>query len=318
MPLLSRARLTPNVSVRVCAALGVLATGAIAYFVATDRLKADQAGVLCAAVLMSLILMTIVVMPAHRLSGIFRHVKSFKMAGIGVEIEAYGELAKLRTSEEPDAELPQHSDTLLDLKVRLEAKLTYLAKHVLCTDADPQHLIPTFLTVGSLSYDGFLTREQAKRAYEILGMRDNEFQGVPAGERALFLAGGNKFVDTVRAEVFGSFVRILAENAGWDARRVYPADDQRRDLLIESRSAADTLDIHHVVPVFSYRRNSALIEGARQRILKSPQTAGEGRGVIVVPPRSKAADAPERRAEPPAIAVVTSDHILNLLGAGDG
>jgi hypothetical protein len=309
--------LTANFWVRACAALGVLATGAIAYFVAADQLKADQAGVLCAAVIMTLILMTFVVMPAHRLSGLFRHVKSFKMAGIGVEIEAYGELAKLRTSEEPDAELPQHSNTLLDLKIRLEAKLTYLAKHVLCTDAEPEHLIPTFLTVGSLSYDGFLTREQAKRAYEILGMRDNEFQDVPANERAVFLAGGNKFVDTVRAEVFGSFVKILAEEAGWNARRLYPADDQRRDLLVESHSADGTSTVHHLIPVFSYRRNSKLIDGARQRILQSSLSEGGGRDVIVVPPRSKAADVDERRAEPPATAVVTSDHVIKLIGAPD-
>src|SRR6185312_11358566 len=72
----------------------------------------------------------------------------------------------VQTDSEATETLPQGADRatdLVDLRLLLDAKMTWLAKHLL---GGPD--TPTFVTVGSLAYDNYLPEDQARRAARLL------------------------------------------------------------------------------------------------------------------------------------------------------
>lgn len=305
-----------GILIRLYSGLAAVGSIVVAVFVAIAKLDSTRAAGIAIAVLVGLVFATLSLVSADELSTAFGRLKSIKVGGLGIELEPYAQLNRDKDSAAEDAtgttDASAHSDSLLDLKIRLEAKLTYLAKHVLCTDPDPNHLIPTFLTVGSLSYDGYLTREQAARAYEILGMREQEFRSGTSAEQAIFIAGATEFIDTVRIEVFAGLVTNKLRGLGWIADRITVKPRHRRDLRVTD---AQKSVVHQIIPIFSFRPNSSLVCEARERLETSTEVSPSGWRLIVVPPRSGAVDtttlpdAPDDKAH-----TVELPALLKLLG----
>ena len=111
----------------VGAAIGAVLVG---YWVLSNKLDSDEAAVVGLAGFPAILLVVVAFTPYPRIGGILGHVKSVSIGSLGIELDAYKQLAASKAMDNAETD-PEHSETLLDLKIRLEAKLTYLAKHVL-------------------------------------------------------------------------------------------------------------------------------------------------------------------------------------------
>jgi hypothetical protein len=286
-----------------------LAGLAVAALVLAGRIPPDAAlsGILIGAACFAVLLL--LALPPGDAKKFFSRVKSLSLGSLGIELRDYARYAdELGDSEDPeDGEQPS---SLLDLRLGLETKLTYLAKHVLATDPKPKNGIPTFLTVGSLRHDGYLTDDQAEMAVEILSIRDFELRQLPTAERNVFEAGAGKFVDVVRVEVFSKQVKKALADFGWFTLELFPDRPNRRDLLVQSKRSANSVQ-HHVIPVFATNKRSKLLASPTKRLEDAARARAGGSCFIVVPPRSPA---PRQVKEGGSIRVVTLMEFLKAIG----
>jgi hypothetical protein len=154
----------------------------------------------------------------------------------------------------------EDQDTLLGLRLKLEAKMTYVAKHVVGQVGD--EIVSgraNFVTIGSLFEDGLLTREQARTATTVLSASDLAIARRQAPDAATFLDAANEFVRGFRATVFANVVRKTLEADGWSVARL--SHDARRDL-VASRGEHRI----HVIPVFATSEPSPVLERVRSRV----------------------------------------------------
>ncbi|QLL05368.1 hypothetical protein [Mycobacterium vicinigordonae] len=307
-----RRRFSAIAIMRIGASVGAAAAATVAVLVAIAKLDANRATTVSLALLAALAFAVASAVPDDAFVNALNKVSVLKVAGLHVELKQFIAQTDVKGDEdvarvhEGDQE---YSQTLVDLKIRLEAKLTYLAKHVLC--ADPNYTVPTFLTIGSLATDGYLSRDQAKLAYEIMGLREYDFERATAAETYILLQGGNKFVDTLRAEVFEGFITAETRKSGWTVARVTDTPRGRRDLMVTDKIQSLT---HHVIPVFSLEKDSPLLEKARKRLQDNARASGPGLRLIVVPPRSKAAKSDLDHAATAQVSVVDVATYFRLLG----
>lgn len=297
----------------------------IAVLVFVGRVEPDAAAAGALIGLICLLLLILLLLPPADLDKYLGRVKNVSLGSLGVELSDYRSLAEQRRETgdgedsvegegEGEGELDEDSDirkSLLDLRLRLEAKLTYLAKHVLAPDPGPEHPVATFLTVGSLQEDKLLTAEQARIAVDILTMREFEFRRLRDSDRSLFLDGAKEFVDRVRIEVFSAQLRLRLEASGWRVIRLFDASDRRRDLILQAPDKDDPTQ-HHVIPVFAVNAKTTLLSRPCSRLESKPQTKGKGGRFLVVPPRSRSKLPSEADGE---IGVVTIDDLLKQIGS---
>lgn len=279
--------------IRIAAIAATVGAAGIAVLVAMGNLTSTTAGFVALAGLAAIVFGIAALSPKLIKWELFRHVKSVSLGPTAIELELF-ERASLSASLDSEEiirdseDATEYSQTLYDLKLRLEAKLTYVAKHVLAPDPYEPGNVPTFLTIGSLKTDGYLTDEQAKLAYQILELRESEFRNTTAEDREIILAGANKFVGNVRAEIFASQVLKGFVAQGWDmTRRVYPVTSGRRDLRV---GATNTEVVHHVIPIFTANMKARLAHRATAGVEKRSKARSNGKALIVVPPLSKAKD----------------------------
>ncbi|MFI7531432.1 hypothetical protein [Nocardia salmonicida] len=269
--------------IRIAASVATVGAGGIAVLVATGNITSATAGFVALAGLAAIAFGITAFSPNLIKWELFRHVKSVSVGPAAFEMFERASLSVSLTSEDTT----EQSQTLYDLKLRLEAKLTYVAKHVLAPNPYEPGNVPTFLTIGSLKTDEYLTDEQAKLAYEILELRESEFRNLTADRREIILAGANKFVGSVRAEIFTCQVLKGFVTQGWDmTRRAYPDASGRRDLRV---AATDTKVVHHVIPIFTASMKAGLARRAAAGVEERSKARGNGKVLIVVPPLSKAA-----------------------------
>ncbi|MFC9664634.1 hypothetical protein ACFVJ5_30755 [Nocardia sp. NPDC127606] len=268
--------------VRIAASVATLGAAGIAVLVATGSITSATAGFVAMAGLAAIVFGITALSPRIIKWDLFRHVKSVSVGPAALEMFERASLSASLTSEDTT----EQSQTLYDLKLRLEAKLTYVAKHVLAPNPYEPGNVPTFLTIGSLKADEYLTDEQARLAYEILELRESEFRNLTADRREIILAGANKFVGNVRAEIFTSQVLKGFVAQGWNTtRRAYPDISGNRDLRV---GATDTEVVHQVIPIFTASMKSGLARRAAAGVDKRSKARGKGKVLIVVPPLSKA------------------------------
>ena len=214
-----------------------------------------------------------------------RRLTKLSIGGFGFEIEARS--AAEGTASEDPLEQEVRPDDLLDLRHLLEAKLAYLCKHVLPPRPTQEGTNSVFANFGSLAYDNYLTRDQARTASRLLVLAVVGPGALETSTRSAFFKDARSFVDGFRAVVFAAHVRKQVEEAGFDIMRVFPEDDRRRDFLVTKGS-----DIHLVVPVFATDENSDILKRAKERLdKKETKTAGAGKRIAVVPDVSGAAQA---------------------------
>lgn len=148
---------------------------------------------------------------------------------------------------------------IIDLRLRLEAKLTFIAKHILDVDG-----VATYVTVGSLKEDGYLTNEQARTASRIVALSDEQLAALPARQRDAFLYDAGQLVGRVRAHVFQQLLKKRLHALEYFVTLIPRGDDARPDLLVEKSGVRC-----RVVGVFADQNTSNLLRSSLERVERS-------------------------------------------------
>lgn len=179
-------------------------------------------------------------------------------------------------------------NTMLDLRLKLEHKMTYIAKHLL-GDVGTKLVSnkANFVTVGSLQLDGLLSSEQARTATLILTWTDHDLARAAPQERSAFLAAANDLVSGIRATVFANMVRMELESNGWSVT-LETKKKKRRDL----KATKDDMGLR-IVPVFATAEPSEVLNTVKGRLAKEHKQ-GAAPYVFVIPDHSdtKTSDGP--------------------------
>jgi hypothetical protein len=195
--------------------------------------------------------------------------------------------------------------SVLDLRLKIERKLAYVAKHLLDTDGNP-----TFLTVGSLKYDKLLPDSEADVVNQLMTLRDEDLNELPPLARDRFFAGADKIARSIRASVLFCFVSKELREAtgegmplhGWEITEIARREDQRPDLLAGKEGTK-----LRIASVFATDVDSKIFEAARKRLAPGGEDRRDeyARTVIVLPHRS------ERPLDPAGDpVVVTTDQLV--------
>jgi hypothetical protein len=285
---------------------------AVLLLVLADRVAAGRistADAFAIAALSSAALGTLVLTPrvarvlAQRISKI-----SVGPGGFALEVfeEARKAASSVTTEDTDKRESPVNS--VLTLRLKIERKLTYVAKHVL-DDADGH---PTFLTIGSLKYDKLLPADDADLVNRLMTLRDEDVRQLSPVAQDEFFAAADKVARKIRASVLNCLVRKLLRTAtrpkgklsGWNVKPFALGEGKRPDFVVEKDGRRFL-----VASVFATDRKSPILERARQRL--GPETS-DGvtyeKRIIVLPHRSRSKK--NRKGEP---AVVTSDEMVDFL-----
>jgi hypothetical protein len=220
-------------------------------------------------------------------------------------------LTAARTASD-SAVIYEESDTpagsLYDLRIKLEYKLTYLAKHILLNPETG--LLGTFASIGSLRYDGLISEQEMQTAYAIM---DLGATGPGTGRQDVdsdFLDDANGFVVNFRATVFHALVRQIIRKKDPSYGTVSEHGHKRVDILTKALASAP--DYHgsaeRLVPVFADRIDDHQVSKQVERIRKSGHNA-----MVVVPPCHKdtpALIAAKRDGSPP---IWTLDYLREQL-----
>jgi hypothetical protein len=226
---------------------------------------------------------------------------------VALAVQNLGEQARLRTAVEQtppedadaaDDRAPDRPDDappkeghgewvrpfvdVVDLKLRLEAKLTWLCKHLL---AGPN--TATFATIGSLRYDGFLTDEQARVATRILTRTPESIAGEQPEDLQRTLEADTIFVNGFRASVFDGFVRTRVRALKWDVVPFEQRPGHRPDFFAEHEGGRRI----RVAPRFAFADDSGILARtvARLRGALDDEPDEVAARIVVVPDRGRIA-----------------------------
>jgi hypothetical protein len=167
--------------------------------------------------------------------------------------------------------------------------MAYIAKHLLGerapdpTPGDPGRvkLQPTYVTIGSLKHDRYLTDNEALVATQVLTLTDDDLKALPADERRTFIANADRIVGGIRASVFRAMVRAKLKSSGWkvDDDTLSASSGGRPDLKVSKDQR-----FYRVVPVFATTTPSMILSNARRRLTEAVEPDLERR-ILVVPDR---------------------------------
>jgi hypothetical protein len=201
-----------------------------------------------------------------------REVATAQAAAAGAPAEEQDESLQL-----PDAT----GDELTDLRLRLEAKLSYVAGRM--------NLDSGMVNIGSLREDGYLTDDEAKTADRVRTMSTNELSRAPKAEREAFLEAARELVGSIRAAVLAGAVRKELRRQGWNPG---PAEGGKRDIRAERDGRTVRL-----APLFVLGRESDLLPTVRRRLA---DTHDADRRIVVIPSNSAMPTSPSD--DDPAVA----------------
>lgn len=275
----------------------------LAYLIVDDESKKEVALPVAALAIVALLIATV---SASGWSRLFDRVGKLSLGPFAIEALADARSAATATDGRalvddggPDGDNPAvQSHSLLELRFKLERKLTYIAKHMLGASGRRA----TFLTIGSLEYDGYLTLSEARTATRILTLSELEFDSLSGSQQRTFLRYGNQLADDVRARVLTALVRREAgKEAGWKVEEL--PGGKRPDLLIEKAGRR-----YRVTTVFALDRKSKLLDKPVRRLGKADEPRVDEK-LVVVPHGSKAM----RAVEPNDVTVMTIDEYKDRL-----
>lgn len=210
---------------------------------------------------------------------------------------------KPRDDEQPRGDERQRDDDadpgsdLIGLRLKLEAKLAWLAKHLLSGDETP-----TFATIGSLEHDGYLPTQSARRCARLLAL-DPELVRAEAPEAAAVADDVSNF----RATVFDRYVRRLLERKGWVLEEFPQGDGHRPDFLAIKDGRR-----FRVAPRLATTRDSPIRNRTVARLERSRGEGPEVQRRIVVIPDVSSSPPTDADADPQ---VVKLEHLVASLGA---
>ena len=184
-------------------------------------------------------------------------------------------------TEPPEGGVPQD---ILGLRLKFEAKLAYVAKILLADDGNA-----SFVTVGSLNYDGYLTDDEARVATYVLTLRQEELQTLPRRERDQFLNDADRLVRNIRASVFFGLVRECLAKNQWEVEEIDAHGGPRPDLI-----AVKDERRFRIAPRFATTPGSTILSTAQERLEGLAEGAPENETrVVVLPDRSRIDSEPE-------------------------
>lgn len=250
-------------------ALLVLAGAVVAEWV-----KPDQGLVALALVLVVIVLAALRPTDVRELVGRLTEAGPFKFATKEAETAADETVGV--EADELDFE-----NTMLELRLKLEYKMTYIAKQLL-GDVGTELVSSkaNFVTVGSLQLDGLLSSEQARTATLVLTWTDQDLARAAPQERSAFLAAANDLVSGIRATVFANMVRKELERNGWSVTLLQAKKRKRRDL----KATKDDKGLR-IVPVFATTEPSEVLNTVKGRLAKEHKQ-GAAPYVFVIPDHS--------------------------------
>lgn len=240
---------------------------------------------------------------------LFKRVSKISVGPIALEVFEEAALTPAKTTEDSD-NAERRPESVLALRLKIERKLTYVAKHVLDEGGNP-----TFLTVGSLRYDKLLPRKEADLVNQLMTLRDEDIAELSPAERDKFFAAADKIARNIRASVLHCLVRkILREPGEADAQRLngWKIDKVKRKGARDDFVAAKGEEKVRIASVFATDEESDLLAAAKKRL--APDAEGESsykRRIIVLPHQSRSKI--ELDADP---AVVTADQLVDVLCGG--
>lgn len=253
---------------------------ALAMAVIVIGLSSDRAWPVAAFLLIGSV---ILVVPTDAWQKLLSSVEKAQIGPFSFGLRQHAEKAALIAppsdkGEGVEDEATEDAQSVFDLRMQLEWKLAFIAKHLLATGSGV-----TFVTIGSLKFDGYLTEPEARTATGIMLARDEELRELPASERRKFISEAQDFLDGLRTSVFWG--RIKRELEGKDdgapnlLRDSIPGTGGRNDLRA-ARNGAST----RIVPVLALNSDSTNLKQAIERLeegaLPGPETE---RQLIVVP-----------------------------------
>ncbi len=168
--------------------------------------------------------------------------------------------------------------SVMELRMKLEAQMTYVAKWLLRTPSDRV----SYATVGSLRYDGLLTDAEAEMAAHVLTLRDDDLAELTPQERREFLGNASRVVGSLRAAVFYGLVRQLLKQNGLTVEDVETGSGGRPHMLVEKDG------VHYLIaPRFVMSKTKPdIFDRTRQRLERLMRATEDEVKVIVVPDRS--------------------------------
>jgi hypothetical protein len=274
---------------------------ALAIAVAVDAISADQAWPMVALLLIA---MLIAVIPSSTWDDLVKSVKKATLGPLSFDLQRNADLVAAAAPERDTGEGEETKTKgekgdatvvdIFDLRMRLEMKLAYVAKHLLA----PARGNATFLTIGSLQHDGYLDKREARMAIGILNTRQAELEALPEAARERFLKDAVEFVESVRASIFwGQVKRRLEGEDGGDSlySNPIPTAGARRDDL-----GADSPEGQvRVAPSFALDSDSKILSGTINRLEREGAAARDGeRQLIVVPDNSHVGERPAQGGAP--------------------
>jgi hypothetical protein len=256
----------------------------LALWVIAADLSADRAWPAAAFLLIGLL---VLVVPADAWQGFLSRVENAQIGpfgfGLRQEVAKAAEIAPPSDKGEGvEGEDGEKAKTVFELRMQLERKLAFIAKHLLGT-VDRV----TFVTIGSLLFDDYLTKAEARTATGIMTARDDELSQLPDAERRKFIDDAQTFLDGLRASVFwGRVKRELQGRGEIDGDDLFVervrGTGGRNDLLADG-AGEET----RIIPILALNPDSKKLVKAVEPIEKGdlprPQTT---RQIIVVPDTS--------------------------------
>jgi hypothetical protein len=276
----SRARWSPLADLRIRLAAVVVLLGLLGATVA-GVVAVDQATFAAAAVLVCVVLVAV---PLSR----FASLKSFKALGVELDLADEAAAAAAVTElAEPDGDAGSRDlgqgenlvEQVVDLQLLLEAKLAYIAKHIVGLRSTG--FWSTFLTIGSLKLDKFLDKEDALAARRLLGLRTSDLEASSDAALSDYLANVRPLVRNIRAGVFNSAVaKMLKKEFGLEIAEL-SREGRRPDLTVRGMGSETVL----VFPAFATSGSYWTPERVRGRARELARCSS--RALIVVPPGAK-------------------------------
>ena len=116
---------------------------------------------------------------------------------------------------------------LVELRLKLEAKLTYIAQHVLGARGDID-----YVTIGSLRRDRLITTAQARTAAQVLTLDEGQFANLDRGQQRAFLQDASAFTRNMRAQVLHAHVRRLLQQYADEVHDIDRGPGKRVDFRV--------------------------------------------------------------------------------------
>jgi len=263
----------------------------LALWIIVADLSADRAWPVAAFLLIGLL---VLVVPPEGWQKFLSRVENAQIGPLGVglrqEVEEAAEMAPPSDKGEGAAdEWAEQAETVFELRMQLEWKLAFIAKHLLSSGGGV-----TYVTIGSLLFDGYLTETEARTATGILSARDEELKELPEAERRKFVEDAQTFLDGLRASVFwGQVKRVLEGRGEVKGEDIFlervRGTGGRSDLLAD----ADREEVR-VIPILALEEGSDKLAEAVEAIDKGKLPRPRTKRQVIVVPDSSATERPER------------------------